>query len=471
LDIVSPLSTARRRAPAALFVALSIAVVATSAHAQGGGTTAQTQGGVTAAQIRRIRAALAAQAKQLEDQNRRIAEQAQIIQAQGQELAALRAQASRQTAAIASPPPSPGAAAAQRLAQGAAPVVGGPAGAQPPGGSNNAAEQPLQSILPSRPVGEAPAETATTEKQVVQTALPQGIGVLTRAHHFIFEPDLEYDRIANNLLVFQGVEIVPGVQLGLVNASTTAQDVAVATADLRYGVTDRFEVEVRVPYLYRHDLATTLAQQVANGVPPVNMTSILRGYDIGDIEFDARYQLNRGQPGEPVFVANLRFKTATGVGPFDVPFDSSGIAESLATGSGFYVIEPSITMLLPSDPVVFFGNLGYLYGIPADVNKTIGTTLVGNVNPGDAFDASMGFAFALNPRFSVSFGFTDQYYYGIRENLGTTIQKSNNLEVGALTMGWSYRLTKKLTLITNFEFGVTPDAPNLRLIFRLPFTF
>lgn len=55
--------------------------------------------------------------------------------------------------------------------------------------------------------------------------------------------------------------------------------------------------------------------------------------------------------------------------------------------------------------------------------------------------------------------------------LGGTLQKSNNLEVGAFTFGWSYRISPRLVLINNFEFGVTPDAPNLRVVFRLPISF
>ena len=38
-------------------------------------------------------------------------------------------------------------------------------------------------------------------------------------------------------------------------------------------------------------------------------------------------------------------------------------------------------------------------------------------------------------------------------------------------MGLSYRLTERLTLTNSFEFGVTSDAPDMRVVFRLPYRF
>jgi hypothetical protein len=35
-------------------------------------------------------------------------------------------------------------------------------------------------------------------------------------------------------------------------------------------------------------------------------------------------------------------------------------------------------------------------------------------------------------------------------------------------MGWSYQLSDSFTLNNNFEFGVTSDAPNLLITFRVP---
>lgn len=423
--------------------------------------------------LAKIEALLADQAREIAAQNNRLAAQNNRMAVQDHLIAGQQAQLNAMRAARGVPTELAAAAPAPSPAIEPSPPSQSSLTPPPPVETRQAAaapEQPLPGAapLPGRPVGEAPEEKI---RPSILAAIPAGMGVLTPRQRFVFEPSVEYDRTGANRLVFQGVEIIPGLQLGLVNATTADRDVVVATGDFRYGLTDRIELEARVPFLYRNDRLTTLAQQVTQGVPPVNQTSDLNGADLGDIELAARYQINAAREGQPTFIANLRLKTTTGRGPYDVGFDTSGIATDLATGSGFWGLEPSITVLVPTDPIVIFANVGYLKNFSRDINKTIGTTLVGNVDPGDSVDAAFGFGFALNPRFSFSLGYANSYIFGTSQQLGSTVQRSNDLEVGALTFGWSYRLRSNLLVSTNFQFGVTPDAPNLRFTLRLPISF
>ena len=337
-------------------------------------------------------------------------------------------------------------------------------------GNANQPANPM-AALPNRPVGEAPAMASTENKAAeVQAALPEGARVLTPPGRFVAESGIEYSRSSSNRLVFRGVEIVPGIQLGLVDANDVARDTAGGSISLRTGATDRIELAARIPYYYRHDRLTVLSQQVNTNQPATTQITSLEGHDIGDVEVSARYQINRGvAPGTPIFVGGLSVKSTTGTGPFDVNFDSSGISTSLATGSGFWAVSPSITMLYPSDPVVLYATLAYNHNFGRNINKTIGTTLVGNVQPGDSVSLSMGFGFALNPQFSFSLGFSNTYVFATKTELGSTDQRSNTAEVGALTVGWSYVFSPTFTLSTNFDFGVTSDAPGMHVAFRMPF--
>ncbi len=413
--------------------------------------------------LSRIDALLAQQAKEIAAQNDRLAAQDRLIADQQAELNALKSAGTAPAEVAAAAPP----AEPEIVSSPASQSVLTPA---PQSNQVATSEPPLSTPTPqpSGPVGQAPEERI---RPSLLGALPEGMGVLTPRQRFVFEPSVEYDRTGANRLVFQGVEIIPGLQLGLVNATTADRDVVVATGDFRYGLTDRIELEARVPFLYRNDRITTLAQQVTSGVAAANQSNDLNGADIGDIELAARYQINAAQEGHPTFLANLRFKTTTGRGPYDVNFDGSGIATDLATGSGFWGLEPSITVLFPTDPVVLFANIGYLKNFSRNIDKTIGMTHVGEVDPGDSVDAAFGFGFALNPKFSFSLGFSNSYIFGTTQQLGTTTQRSNDLEVGAFTLGWSYRLRSDLLVSTNFQFGVTPDAPNLRLTIRVPISF
>jgi hypothetical protein len=318
--------------------------------------------------------------------------------------------------------------------------------------------------LPQQPVGTAPPPKRQVEEVA---ALPEHVGVLTPKGRLVFTPSLDYVRSSSNRLVFRGVEIVPGIQLGVIEANDADRDSAVATVAMRYGLTSRLEVEARIPYVYRHDRITTLAQRDET----INRTTELDGQQIGDVEISARYQLNEVRPGRAIFVANARIKPPTGLGPYDVGYDQFGVATSLATGSGFWAVEGGLTMLYPSDPAVIFASISYLHNLPRDIDKDIGGAHVGRVEPGGSISGSLGFGLALTPRFSVSFGYSHSYIFPTKTQIGNTVQESNSLQVGSLLMGWSYRLSDRMTLTNNFEFGVTSDAPDMRMVVAAPMSF
>jgi len=386
-----------------------------------------------------------------------LARQAMVIEAQQREIDALRAE--RRGAPTPPGEPGPGSSAAEAAR---AALIG-----QPP---NPAAEPPtVVAAIPAPigPVGERPAE----EPQRQVAAIPPELGVLTPKGRLVIDPSIEFVRSSNNRLVFRGVEIVPGIQLGVIEASDAARDTGVATLAARYGLTSRLEVEARLPYIWRDDRITTLAQRDET----ISRSSELRGQDIGDVEFDARYQLNSGGAGGPIFVATSRLKPPTGTGPYDVDYDEFGVATSLATGSGFWGLEGGVTMLYPTDPAIIFAGLAYLHNFSRNVDRTVGSgdsaVHVGNVDPGDSISATLGFGLALNPRFSISLGYSHNYIFKTTSELGATKQTSQPLQVGSLLMGASFRLTERLTLNNAFEIGVTSDAPDVRIVFRLPYVF
>ncbi len=322
-----------------------------------------------------------------------------------------------------------------------------------------------QSAAPAGQVGEPPPEREPAMPE--RAAMPENASVLTPQGHFQFEPSLEYTNASTNRLVFRGIEIVVGLQIGVIEASDVDRDTVAAVATARYGLFDRVELELRAPYLYRHDQVLTLAQRDAQIIREID----IEGSDIGDIEGAIRYQINSGRGGGPIYIANLRYKSNTGTGPFEIPRDEFGILTELPTGSGFWGLEPSLTVLMPSDPVVIYGTLSYFYHAPDDINRVVGDVFIGEVDPGDSIGGSVGFGFALNERFSFSLGYKHNYIYETTTEFGDTEQRSETLQVGSMLMGLSYRLSERATASMNFEFGATSDAPNTRIIFRVPYVF
>jgi hypothetical protein len=197
----------------------------------------------------------------------------------------------------------------------------------------------------------------------------------------------------------------------------------------------------------------------------------IEGSGFGDLEAAIRYQFNTGRGGGPIYIGNLRYKSTTGTSPFEIDRDEFGILEELPTGSGFWGLEPSLTVLIPSDPVVIYGTLSYFYHAPDDINRVIGDVLIGEVDPGDSIGASLGFGFALNEAFSFSLGYKHNYIYETTTEFADTEQRSETLQVGSMLLGMSYRLSERATASINYEFGVTSDAPDARLIFRVPYVF
>jgi hypothetical protein len=319
---------------------------------------------------------------------------------------------------------------------------------------------------PQQTVGEAPPPDHEVSPQIA--SVPEGQGVLTPRGTTVIEPSIEYTRSSNNRLVFRGIELIPGLQLGLIEASDVDRDTVIGTMSVRHGLTNRLEIEARLPALARRDRIQVVQQRDQGIVREIGLS----GFDLGDAELALRYQLNRAKgPESPIYVANLRVKSNTGRGPFDVGYDEFGVAKSLATGSGFWGVQGGVNFLLPSDPAVIYGGMSYLWHIPRRINKTVGEAFVGRVDPGDAISGNLGFGFALNPRFSFSLGYNLSLILPSKTEIGGTIQRSKSLQVGTLGIGASYRISEKQSVNFGFEFGMTSDAPDASLTMRLPFRF
>lgn len=414
--------------------------------------------------INQQEARLDAQARQLEEQQRQIGEQRQLIERQRRELLAMGAVSDAELGDIRGAGMASSALNFNGLGEDEPVQVNRQRPlvmlAQVEGGS---APQAAPTSTPNDgPVGQAPTEqpeTATVD------ALPEGQNALLGAGRLVIEPSFEYSRSSSNRFVFRGVEIVTGVQIGLLEVNDAARDTLTAALAARYALTDRLELEVRVPYIYRSDRVTTVAQQSTTTM----QTFELNGGDIGDVEMSARYQLNRGANGAPIFVAGMRVKSDSGLGPFDLERDAAGISTELATGSGFWAVQGSVSMLYPTDPAVIFASLSYNHNIAREIGETYGAVTIGEVDPGDSISMGFGFGFALNNRFSYSLGYSHSYVLPTTSELNDLVQESTELQVGSVSLGMSFRLTERQTLSTSVDIGVTEDAPDVRVAFRAPF--
>lgn len=325
---------------------------------------------------------------------------------------------------------------------------------------------------PVEQVGEGPVEVALPAVAV----LGEMGSVVTRAGQLTAETSFEYARADRNRALFRGIEIVESVLIGVFDINESRQDVLTAAAGLRYGLSDRFELGVRVPFVHRTD-RSILTPVAGNNNMTDRESNSAKGDDLGDVELSARYQLLTARPGFPFLIANLQAVAPTGSDPFRVRRDADGRALEAATGAGFWSLSSSLTAILPSDPAVLFGTLGYSYNFAENVNTAIGDVIIERVEPGQALSASLGIGVSLNQRTSFNLGYAHSWVFGTEtrtrlrnddNNIGPMTSTSRDLQLGRLLFGVSYRLDNQASLNWSVEVGATEDATDLRTVVRLP---
>lgn len=293
--------------------------------------------------------------------------------------------------------------------------------------------------------------------------------IMTPKGTFVFDPYLQYVYNSSDRLSVIGFSVLNAVLIGEINVSQSNRTNWILNLGGRYGVTNRFEVEARVPYIYRTD--DTLARSIAS--TSQNELFSADGNGVGDIELAARYQLNAPRDDGAFYIAGLRFKARNGKDIYEVDYDPNfNLPTELATGSGFYSLQPSLSGVLPSDPVVFFGGVNYTWNIKRDINKTVGSTIprqVGEVDPGDSIGLNFGMGLSLNERssFSVSYEHT---WIGESTFEGLT-NDALDVQLGTLQTTFAYRLSKSANLNLTVGAGLTEDTPDTTMTLRIPIKF
>lgn len=323
---------------------------------------------------------------------------------------------------------------------------------------------------PATPAGKAPESSTRPPAFAPIADYP---GVLTPKGRIVLEPALEFSHSSSNRVALVGFTIIPALTIGLIDVRSVSRDFFVGSLVGRYGVTNRLEIEVKVPYVYRRDSTTARPLNVASSADSVFDTS---GHGLGDIEAGFRYQLNRGGADTPFYVATLRVKTTTGTGPFEVttftPFGNQAVLQStLPTGTGFYAIQPGLTALLASDPAVFFGGVNYIWNIKRYIgNLDASGKPIGTYDPGDGVGFNFGMGLSLNERASFSVGYDHAIFFKDKLN-GESVPLAQSRQLGSLLIGFSFRLAKDKNFNLSVGVGVTNESPGVSIIARLPITF
>ncbi|MBU6448433.1 MAG: hypothetical protein KGQ26_02290 [Rhodospirillales bacterium] len=356
------------------------------------------------------------------------------------------------------------------------------AGQVPQNQKQTLTQQAVQPPQPSEEVAGAEQQQAQAENQQAQTkvilqsssVLSGAGGVLTPKGQLVIDPSVEYDYWAQNQLNLNGFTIIPGITFGNIFISHVDQRYVMPALTLRYGITNSLEVNLKVPYVL--GWGNTTAQQA--GASALPLTAGSNAASIGDIQFGASYQFNSGDNGWPIFVGNLVFKTATGQNPYEVPIYNAlntnnqllfGIPKKLPTGTGFYALEPSLTVFYPTAPGVLFANFQYIKSfshtfIIPNVGGGPGTPV--NLSPGSAVAATFGLGFALNDKASMTLSYQEEHVFPARAG-GSQITGSS-YDFGTFNFGLGYTLSRRTSVNVGVGIGAGPYAPVAKVLIEVP---
>lgn len=330
--------------------------------------------------------------------------------------------------------------------------------------SRKVAKETSLSRTDNKPVGQAPPKNANAIDVNAIPKLNDNVsGVLTGKGSLVLETSIGYSYTDNNRVFLDAFSFIPALVVGLIDLREIKRHSFIGSVSARYGITERWEVDLKLPYIARND--SQRSRPVSIGVSEDEIFNA-SGHGMGDIELSTRYQLNAPTDGGPIYVANLVATIPTGTSPFEVEFVQSTpgavFPTELPTGSGYVSIQPSLTAIYATDPGVFFGNVSYGYNMDTDEN-------VGNVDPGDSAGVSFGLGVSLNERTSMSLSYSHKHV--LKSKINNMKIDGSQLDIGQLIIGYSFRYSELTNLSLSLAIGVTDDAQDTRLNFRVPVTF
>lgn len=283
-------------------------------------------------------------------------------------------------------------------------------------------------------------------------------GVLLPKGALTIEPSLQYSHYSRRTISISGFTILGAIVIGEISVSDIKRDFLQGALTTRYGITSWLEAELKVPYIY-----TSFRDIRGPGTAEMTERRV-QDTGLGDIEGALYGHVIKEKGIVPDIILNFRVKFPTGRDPYHLDTDSRGRITELPTGNGHWGFSGGFTAVKRSDPVVFFGGLTYFWNVRKKVSESIGT-----VDPGDSLEGSIGMAYALSEKFSLST--TYQHRITMKQKLDGEDVPGTFVNYGALTLGGSYALSKNTFVNLSVGIGVTDDAPDVELRLSIPFSF
>lgn len=349
------------------------------------------------------------------------------------------------------------------------------------GAANTASSGAVESSQAASTAQSAQASSSTQTRSVQDVLEQQQNAVFNRK--FTFENDLTYNHYDRAELTLNGFLALNSIFLGNIAIDRVTADSLTYDMIGRYAVTPRFSLNLDVPYVGRN---TDYQQGGAGGSAAALDEHTSTGKGLGDVNFSVNYKILTETAHRPDTVLTLGVTAPTGLAPYGIKwvnvapnsqYEQFAVPTRQPTGNGVWQGTLGASFVKTMDPAIVFGNIGYIHSLSRsfkDIDTDPQIVTPGSVRLADVFYYGAGLAFAFNDRSSLSLSFSDRINGkdSLRQRGGPwTKIIGSQANAASLNLGFTYALNSHTTFVTVLGMGMTPDAPDFTLTFKVPYMF
>ena len=350
-----------------------------------------------------------------------------------------------------------------------------------------ASAEALDSAAVPAPQPEGYASSAA-DAQKARSEVPRSVADVKQQARALFdqrlviENGLSYNRYDRKQLTLNGFLALDAIFLGNIAIENVESDTLSYNLAARWGVSPNLTLNLDVPYIWRK---TIYQKGGAGGAAAAIAQEQTTGSGIGDATASANYRLFGERGSRPETVLNVGVTMPTGREPYGIPwrvlerddddFIRFAVPEEQPTGNGAWQASLGVSAVKTTDPAILFANLGYTYSFKSsfdDIDNNPDTVNPGDVKLGDSFYYGAGVAFAFNERTSFSMSLSNRL--SARAQTRTEGQPwlkviGSDANSAMFNLGVTYAMSSNATMVGLLGIGLTPDAPDFTLGFKIPY--